>query len=72
MRGWLKPFEGSESEELHAEHGRRLFVKLARPNLGHQTDPDGFIRRRGGWLYGTSRGRDWAVPESAVVGIEET
>jgi hypothetical protein len=56
---------------MSSEGGLRLYVKLSRPNMGHQTDPGGEIRRRDGWLYGTNRGHDWAVPESAVVGIEE-
>jgi hypothetical protein len=71
MRHWFRPYPESQREEMHAENGKKLFIKLTRPNLGHSTDVNGFIYRKGGWVYGNSRGVEWAVPESAIVGIEE-
>jgi hypothetical protein len=71
VRGWFKPFPASSREEMHADEGRKLLVKLSRPGDGYRTDVGGFIYRESGWLYGNSHGRAWAVPESSVLAVVE-
>lgn len=71
MRHWHKPFPTANYEEMSADGGRRLYVKVQGRTVDHTTDTGGILKRENGWIYGGQGDRRFAVPESAVVGIVE-
>jgi hypothetical protein len=57
---------------MSAPGGRRLYVSVnGQPGSGRSTSTGGSLLRKGGWIYGSDDRNEWAIPESAVVKIEE-